>query len=348
MSFRRFDLDKDVFMGEGFVEEDVSLTPSLLAIAGAGYPSPSAFNDSNDRFKFYNHYVTGGVSGSFYLDVFDRNSSDFAATRLVSYTYGHTTSSVYFTGSGFSPSYQDQKTRMYKMMAQRLLGNKNSVFKTRDGVFDQAFFICISRNQFKDSIKKKDINITLFGSASALTNLPGMTPTIGIYSSVDLGEHVEVREYSTAPSSASIALVYPKAGVIVLNPRQIDIYKAYWSGTYNFDVLAKGVSGTTYNDLLWGCASRVRELSFTSMSKVVSSYFICKAGKSEFNYSSNPSFLNAQGQNVTNLSSSLSTTYITTVALLGENHEVLAVAKLKEPLRKDPRTNYEITVRLAT
>ena len=38
--------------------------------------------------------------------------------------------------------------------------------------------------------------------------------------------------------------------------------------------------------------------------------------------------------------------YVTTVGLLSANNELLAVAKLSEPLRKTPETEYVLRVRL--
>ena len=56
---------------------------------------------------------------------------------------------------------------------------------------------------------------------------------------------------------------------------------------------------------------------------------------SEFNYTSNPSFIDAEG--TLNFASmvDMPRVYITTVGLYSDNGDLLAVAKLSQPLAKD-------------
>lgn len=351
MSFKRFDLDKDVFFGEGFLEEKVSFSPYLLSISGA-YTDDDIYRykGSNRHVRFNNCYVSGGISGSFNLDLYDGVPGDFGSSKLLSYTYGHTTSSIRFSGTGFVPTHQDQKVRMYRMMAKRLLGSENSIFISDGKEINEAFFVCLSRNQYKDGLKHGNFYIYFYADseAEAIPSYPSLTVLEKqniLYSQNSSYSPLTLTHMALQTPGG---LVFHQAGVAVIDVTSMRTGSNTWSGSYNYDVLAKGVSGTTYNDLLWGCMSRVHTIGFESVSKVVSSYFTCRAAKSEFNYSSNPSFLNREGQNLTNVSSSLSTTFFTTIALLGENQEVLAIAKLKEPLKKDARTNFEIIVRLDT
>ena len=78
-----------------------------------------------------------------------------------------------------------------------------------------------------------------------------------------------------------------------------------------------------------------------------SSMYFCKVLSSEYNHSQNPSFV--AGDNAALVNSSFirePNTYITSVGLYNDNNELLAVAKLSRPFKKDPNTEALIKVRL--
>jgi hypothetical protein len=67
----------------------------------------------------------------------------------------------------------------------------------------------------------------------------------------------------------------------------------------------------------------------------------------KFNYSSNPTYLNAGQVRVKNGNRQNSPiSYVTTIGLYNSQNELLAVAKLSEPLRKDPTQELTLRVRL--
>ena len=75
--------------------------------------------------------------------------------------------------------------------------------------------------------------------------------------------------------------------------------------------------------------------------------YFCRANTSEYNYSSNPTYLSAskiivKGENAFAEPRS----YITTVGLYSADNELLAVAKLSEPLAKTPSNELTLRVRL--
>ena len=66
----------------------------------------------------------------------------------------------------------------------------------------------------------------------------------------------------------------------------------------------------------------------------------------KFNYSSNPTYTSGSKIVVKNNSTDNPVAYVTTVGLYNSSGELLAVAKLSEPLRKDPTNDITIRVRL--
>ena len=83
------------------------------------------------------------------------------------------------------------------------------------------------------------------------------------------------------------------------------------------------------------------------MMDINSTIYFCRASHNEFNYSSNPTYLSGSKVRVKGddiLAAPRS--YVTTVGLYAADNELLAVAKLSEPLRKDPTNELTLRVRL--
>ena len=79
-----------------------------------------------------------------------------------------------------------------------------------------------------------------------------------------------------------------------------------------------------------------------------STIYYCRAAHNEFNYSSNPSYIDPTTSQIRVKQSSFDqpVSYITTVGLYGANNELLAVAKVSEPIKKTPDTELALRVRL--
>ena len=67
---------------------------------------------------------------------------------------------------------------------------------------------------------------------------------------------------------------------------------------------------------------------------------------SDFNYSSNPTYLTQSQIFVKTSPDDMPLSYVTTVGLYSPDNELLAVAKLSEPLKKTPANELTLRVRL--
>jgi len=92
--------------------------------------------------------------------------------------------------------------------------------------------------------------------------------------------------------------------------------------------------------------NRIQNISFNNTVELNSTIYFCRANHNEFNYSSNPTYLSSSQIRVKNSTSDQPVSYITTVGLYSSDNELLAVAKLSEPLKKDPNTELTLRVRL--
>jgi hypothetical protein len=96
----------------------------------------------------------------------------------------------------------------------------------------------------------------------------------------------------------------------------LNLYKSIISGSVS------GNSANTY-------------FSLQSQEVVSSRYFFTRVKNSEFNYTTNPSIIDANGNLLYTTLIDNPQTFITTVGMYNDNNELLAVAKLSKPLTKD-------------
>ena len=73
----------------------------------------------------------------------------------------------------------------------------------------------------------------------------------------------------------------------------------------------------------------MNDLDFNNTTELNSTIYFCRAGANEFNYSSNPTYLDSSQIRVKEITTDDPVSYITTVGLYGANNELLAVGKTK-------------------
>ncbi len=106
------------------------------------------------------------------------------------------------------------------------------------------------------------------------------------------------------------------------------------------------ITSSTIQSMADGFRHAIDSIDFNNTIELNSTIYFCRINHNEFNYSSNPTFTSAGRLVVKNNVTDLPVTYITTVGLYSPDNELLAVAKLSEPIRKDPNTELTLRVRL--
>ena len=105
-------------------------------------------------------------------------------------------------------------------------------------------------------------------------------------------------------------------------------------------------TASTINTMSSALRNRVYNISFNNTTELNSTIYFCRAGHTDFNYSSNPTYLSESTIRVKTRPSDTPVAYFTSVGLYSADNELLAVAKLSEPLRKDPTNELTLRVRL--
>ena len=175
----------------------------------------------------------------------------------------------------------------------------------------------------------------------------------------------------------SVGLVFYQAGVVVLSGSVFHDATAFAADSTAGGALTFGYSGSEGNAVSWGDGSangegtainadgllhaqasgsienlaqglrnRWVDCNFNNTIELNSTIYFARINHNEFNYSSNPTYVSGSKLVVKNNVSDLPVTYITTVGLYSPDNELLACAKLSEPIRKDPNTELTLRVRL--
>ena len=97
----------------------------------------------------------------------------------------------------------------------------------------------------------------------------------------------------------------------------------------------------------YGLRQAIHDISFNNTTELNSTIYFCRASHNEFNYSSNQSYIDSASKiRVKETSFDQPVTYITSIGLYSADNELLAVAKLSEPIKKTPENELTFRVRL--
>ena len=95
-----------------------------------------------------------------------------------------------------------------------------------------------------------------------------------------------------------------------------------------------------------GFRHQLFDVDFNNTIELNSAIYFCRVNHNEFNYSSNPTYVSGSKLVIKNNVNDLPVTYMTSIGLYSPDNELLATAKLSEPVRKDPNTELTLRVRL--
>ena len=343
---------------------DVVNTRTLLheAIPLTGTIASGTYTDLNIK-KF---------SHGMFESVFDYPFLSSSANHIFDLTFGYSADSNY---SSSVSNQNSKKLNIYNQMAQVLVGydatgsiqrfDQDGDIAAGGEKMDEAFFVNFSRLLTKDEIKKDSFRFTLVTGGAPSAFAADTTMTIGDYGAINsykvnspAGEYGILYTSSATPTSNSgVGLIYYQAGIVVLSSSILNggLPRAGTSITSAATSLGPGAPSGTLEFLATGSnidvladsfRNRIMDISFNNTVELNSSVYFCRAGHSEFNYSNNPTYLSSSQIVVKNSSTDNPVSYVTTVGLYSADNELLAVAKLSEPLQKDPSTELTLRVRL--
>jgi hypothetical protein len=299
-------------------------------------------------------YTNATSQGNFYLDVYkdDINITSSAEVQF-SVAYGHKAGSGSENFTNTAGAFGNTAAKViYNQYRQLVFGDETSNFNFNGYTPNDIWIINVARGRYKHALKTNTLNITL-ADGSNNTHLTDDSITVtGSATITNLGRQFNLVSGSngirsgsvlnqTTAGSGSYGFVYPEAGIIILNGEAMrNRTPAEWpEGT-----------GATPNKQAQHLYNAFKNsggaFQVDSEERISSQFMFVRVKNNEFNYSSNPSYIDNNGNlnNTTMVDSP--TTYITTVGLYNDDNNLLAVAKLSQPLKKDFTTEALIRIKL--
>lgn len=348
---------------KNFAASDVATTRTLLheAIPVTGTIVSGTYDDENIK------YFSSGL----FVSVYDYPYLSSSANHIFDITAG------YASGSEFqdSSNTQDQKKiNIYNQFAQVLVpydvtGNIQQF--DQDGniagggtKMDSAFFVSFGRLLAKDEVKKGSFRFDMFATTpdgtDAGADRTGLE-TIGDYgAATSFKQNSPTGEYGLLYSSSadagtpslSVGHIYYQAGVAVITSSFFqNAVPTMTTASAMSTITTSSVEDLLVSGTIDECSNAIRfaydNIDFNNTTELNSTVYFCRANTAEYNYSSNPTYLSSskiivKGDNAF----AEPVSYITTVGLYSADNELLAVAKLSEPLKKTPSNELTLRVRL--
>lgn len=275
-----------------------------------------------------------------------------------------------------------EKMDVYRMFAQDLLGDAEETFTATVGEtsvdIKEALFIPFKRLIARDQIKRETFAMRLFTSASdptGVVNLGTQGQNAVILTDVNSSTNKIFGfsgQVSTLVDSANVTkpkgLVFLDKGVAVVDMRRtFDQENVYISGSIDAVTDASGqvvlsgnfeslcVQGSMDEVLDHICTSRFSgsfdtAITFQNVTNINSTLYFARVASDEFNYSSNPTYVDSnnrivvidEGQEETQQSF----TFITSVGLYDAYDNLLGVAKLSRPVYNDGERDLTFKIRI--
>ena len=315
-----------------------------------------------------------------FQSVYDYPYLSSSANHIFDITVGVGTNSGIYSSV---TSQQAKKKNIYNQMAQVLMGYDatGSVLRfDEDGdilaggtKIDDGFFLNFSRLLVKDEIKKGSFELALgvsssfaedgttmnhrliisdqSGSDGYLVNSPvgeyGILYATGSTTSIDVLKGNQSYPVGLLFYQAGVAFI---SGSVFMDEADGGIL-SNTHGSSEFDATSgptgfQFVTGSEISSSANSIRNRIYNLQFNNTVELNSTVYFCRVNHNEYNYSANPTYLSASKLRVKTKTTDLPVSYITTVGLYNDNNELMAVAKLSEPLKKTPDNEFTIRVRL--
>lgn len=285
-------------------------------------------------------------SGNFYYEVYQTGSSLVNAEVQFSVAYGNLNGS----GSANFDENVDGKSAssvIYGQYRTLIYGDENQNFKFgTETEVKSIYAISIDRARYKEKLLPGSINLKLTKSGASLY-LTDDSKVRSTVSYTDAGRLFYLisgsngSPYSTSStgyttSNGAYGMVLPDVGIIILNATALDLTAINGGIALGTDLTSATTTvgspnlSKIFNAIKLGASFQCR-----SEETITSNFVFVRARNAEFNYTTNPSNIDSNGELVHDVMVNTPQAYITTVGLYNNSNDLVAVAKLSRPLLKD-------------
>ena len=281
--------------------------------------------DSNTLDTFF----TASTYTEYYIDIY--NGTPISNTSAIQFDiqfgnlYGSGSTPINPNVPGNSPS-----RVVYGQYRNLVYGTENTNFSFNGSVTASSIYVInVARSRYKESLLPGSFELTL-KSGSAIITLIDDSTTTNLSRFLGENRYFNIISGSLISGSFSTATNYgfflPDLGIAILDSGSLSGYVANVTSSGNNHL-------NLYKSIVLGAVTSSFKLQ--SSETVSSTYFFTRVKNSEFNYTTNPSIIDDNGNLLYTTLINSPQTFPTTVGLYNDNNELLAVAKMSRPLTKD-------------
>ena len=361
MSIQRFDKNNDIVIIDN---------PSPIVT------STWSSNDNNLDTNFTSSIQSSSVTtptGSihFFLDAYNAVSTSAASEVQYSIAYGNRNGSGSPDFTNDTGSFGISATRVnYNQYRQLVFRDETQNFTFGTHTPDSIYVINVNRARYKQRLSAGTLDLIISGaniadptdrnvrltddsvSRGATADNPNYVGTnLGGYYNIVSGAY-GVMSGSTINQhggSSSYGQFYPHAGIIILNGDMVEGGAAGGGGpAYPNNNPGLSTNRDLNHIALYRAISSSNHFIIDTEEDINSQFYFVRARNSEFNYTNNPSFTSgsSQGNLLFSTMQLNPKVFITTVGLYNDSNDLLAVAKLSQPVAKDFTKEALIRVKL--
>lgn len=325
-------------------------------------------NGAGTLTTFHTASLLGDTSAS-YVEVYNEESTNSTAQVQFAVGYAHINGSGSIGNTTKTTSGNRETAALYRQFRNVILAPNTNKFtftaapaESSSG-YDDFYFVAFNRAQMREKVDPGNWELRISGSGgiTKLIDDSGATTNTDVNvsgrvfnvvsGSIASGTAVTHLAAASETTYGAAGLFYPDLGIILLNPEWVgkdsgstELKPGLSSNTLdnNAQKIFTAVSGAAYF-----AARREEEISSVS--------YFTRARNDEFNFSSNPTYKTGSKD-----SEGLETTgkfkvasfkgdpraYITQVGLYDDDHDLIAVAKLSQPVLKSFSREAVIKVKL--
>ena len=376
-TFKTFTSD-DIANTRTLLHEAIPITGSIVnGVTYTGTPAPNVKFYGHKMFQSVYDYPATSSSANHIFDIAHGAHIDAKKRNGVT---------ALMTNTPANPYYNKRKNIYNQMAQVLVGHDVNGAIRKFDADGDltggikheSLLFFNFARLLGKDEIKKGTfamrLGMTAVYDAAPVTDLHVLTVDIkdtgaasdyrvnspaGEYGILKITENGgdAINDAATA-TNGKCGLIFYQAGIVAISTKVFMLGDAstkdlgFLKGDADFLDTANDIESVIQDaakspdDVANEVRKRISNISFSNTTELNSTIYFCRVGHNDFNYSSNPTYLENSKVRVKSKSTDSPVSYITTVGLYSADNEMLAVAKLSEPLRKDPTNDMTLRVRL--
>ena len=308
------------------------------------------------------------ASGDYYYNVYNADpATDTTAEVQFGVAYGHVNGSGSVSLANSDDALLASKAN-YAQYKSVILDPTDSKFSFENGAgtlvdSNDIYAINVNRSRYREKMDPGNWSLTLTGTGGTHTFIDDSGKKFGdklgkagrvfkvVSGSLNLGTENEATINSTVSSGdVGFGLFYPDRGIIILSPVALE----YAVGSVNVDGASVSIAGSASTSveqenhkILVNAINVGGDFQARRTENVSTQHFFVRATNREFNYSNNPTYVNANGTFAESTFETDPQTYITTIGLMNDANEMIAVAKTSQPIQKSFDKEVLIKVKLS-